>query len=175
MFFILTEGEICEITGPAAQLTEDRPLKVSGRFVISQHVLADCIHAHLCPYLYMTNMVLPAPDVHILRHKLWRSLKLRRMRALCLIVGSALLNANIRLQIWFIYLVLREEGVQDIQLLILILAFSCYQPATLFCHVYHRPLVYRGTTHGPYVTVVWFENNMLTSLCACKALQIFAY
>lgn len=34
VFFTLTEGEICEITGPAAQLTEDWSLKVSGRFVI---------------------------------------------------------------------------------------------------------------------------------------------
>lgn len=60
VFFILTEGEICEITGPAAQLTEDRPLKVSGRSLhLCSLILvlfhAVCIRAHLCSCLYVTN------------------------------------------------------------------------------------------------------------------------
>lgn len=99
-------------------------------------------------------------------------LKLRRMRALCLLVGSALLNANIGLQIWFIHLVLRKKGVQDIQLLILVLAFSCYQTLYSVMFIIDRWSI-GGNTRGPFVTVVWFENNMLTSLCACEALQKF--
>lgn len=29
---VLAEGEICQITGPAAQLVEDRPLQISGMY-----------------------------------------------------------------------------------------------------------------------------------------------